>query len=139
MNQTPDPRRTLHVRTCRAAVGIVLCVLAGCATQPHAPTIHAAAANGQLDQVKRQIAKGVDINRNTGNFGTPLHQAVMSSQQATAEWLLGNGADVDARTKAGTTPLWEAAKRGDKAMVQLLLAHKANPNLTSNDGLCPLY
>jgi ankyrin repeat protein len=79
MKPTAD-KASVHSSLGFAALGVFLCLLTGCATQSLAPAIHAATANGQLDQVKSQIAKGVDINRNEGNSGTPLHQSVTAKR-----------------------------------------------------------
>src|SRR5882724_4950082 len=116
----------------------IAAVVTGCQTT--APTIHLAAGSGRLDLVKREVSKGVSVNLNAGNFGTPLHQAAMLKRVMVADWLIANGAAVDSRTHiAGTTPLHEAALRLDEPMVKLLLDLKANPNLLSSNGLAPLH
>lgn len=123
-----------------AACAVLLCLLVGCATTPKGSRIHVAANNGQLEQVQQEVRRGVSVNLNQANYGTPLHQAAMGRHLAVAQWLLDQGADVDALTQvARTTPLYEASLRGEERMVELLLNRKANPNLTNVSGMTPLH
>lgn len=112
----------------------------GCAARrPKAATIHAEAFSGNLVEVQRQVSKGVDVNLNVGNFGTPLHQAAMGGHLEVAQWLLDHGATVDAQNSIQTTPLYDACLRGKASMVELLVKHRANPNLAKLGGHTPLF
>lgn len=89
--------------------------------------------------MQQHVSKGVDINLNIGDFGTPLHQAAMGGHLHVAQWLLEHGAAVDAQNTIQTTPLYDACLRGKESMVELLLKGRANPNLAKHGGHTPLF
>jgi len=58
----------------------IAAVVTGCQTT--APTIHLAAGSGRLDLVKREVSKGVSVNLNAGNFGTPTISGPAASRDS---------------------------------------------------------
>ena len=91
-----------------------------------------ACLKGQLDMVKKLIARGADINK-TG--WTPLHYAATSGHIAIMELLLEQHAYIDAESPNGTTPLMMAANYGTLEAVKLLLREGADPALKNQLGL----
>jgi ankyrin repeat protein len=99
-----------NVRT-RKTVGIAILLTAlfcwGC--RDHRPqsygTIHEAAANGNLTDVKRHLQRGVDVNAKDAKGATPLLSAAMNGHKDVAELLVVKGADVNAKGTHGKTPL----------------------------------
>jgi ankyrin repeat protein len=120
------------LQTVLLVAGVAL--LTGCASSG----LHNAAANGQLEKVKKNIESGANVNSAQGNIGTPLHQAAMQNRLEIAAYLLARGANPNLRAASGSTPLYEAALRGYAEMMQLLLTNKADPNLAMASGHTPL-
>jgi len=102
-----------------------------------------AAQLGHLDCVKLLLARGADINLNTGH-GNALAFAVFTDRRQVVRLLLERGADVNSagrriasfRNDSGLTPLMYAAlnERNDPTIVQWLLARGADVNARSSVG-----
>ena len=75
-------------------------------------SIHRAAQNGNIEDVKQHIAGGTDLNAMARGY-TPLHNAAefgrVGAGKKIAELLIAAGADVNAKDRYGETPL-DAAK-----------------------------
>jgi len=84
-------------------------------------TLHGAASSGDIEEVKRLISHGADVNTKNENGETPLHLAANGGHKAVVQLLIANGADIEAEDKGGNTPLRGAAVRGKKEVVELLL------------------
>jgi ankyrin repeat protein len=129
--------------------------------------LHRAAILGDLDMVKRLVAKGADIgNRDNPFMTTPLGWAHHGSQAAVVEWLRANCAidihdavqygfreHVEARLREDPlqvnlqrdhaelprcAPLHCAAFMNRPDMATLLLERGADPNLLAGNGWTPL-
>lgn len=106
----------------------------------------AAAREGNIENLKRLLAKGVDINVVELESGdTPLLAAIDKSQWATAEFLLQQGPNLSLEDKNGHTPLYIAVSRGDLALqiVNQMLEAGAQVDLVhqkgDNAGATPLH
>src|ERR1035438_7582111 len=112
------------------------------ASGPQPPSIHDAAANGDLGTVKALLKGNPGLVDKSGM--TPLHWAAARGHKDVAELLLANGADVNAKNtgttglNTGLTPLHYAAGSGHKDVAELLLANKADVNAKS-DRVTPLH
>ncbi len=84
-----------------------------------------AANAGRLEEVKRLLSAGADINARAENGMTPLILASWRGHTKVVELLLREGADVDATTNIGTTALKFATERGQKKVIALLRSHGA--------------
>jgi ankyrin repeat protein len=93
-----------------------------------------AAKAGRIEEVKRLIAVGANVNAATEGGKTPLHGAAAFGHEAVVQALLKVGANVNAADQDGRTPLHEAAAKGPGAVVEMLLKAGANVNAVTKDG-----
>ena len=84
---------------------ILLALLVQGCTRPDPPTInlYLAIQSDNLDQIKRHLYHGTDINQPDRDGQLPLHVAAERGQQISARLLVDNGARVDARNRDGRT------------------------------------
>uniref|UniRef100_A0A0K8T4B7 Uncharacterized protein n=3 Tax=Lygus hesperus TaxID=30085 RepID=A0A0K8T4B7_LYGHE len=98
------------------------------------------AMQGDLAQIDKILAKGVDVNSTDKSGYTPLHYAVRTGDISVVRKLLKAGANVNLKTKAGqATPLHRAAAAGHSEVVKLLLEHGAEKVPLDSDGRTPLH
>jgi ankyrin repeat protein len=106
-------------------------------------SIRVAARTGNIEAVKQHLAAGADVDVK-GDFGTPLHYAMMYGRRdvdallEVVELLIAGGADVNAKNDGGWTPLHGATSQGHKEVVELLIDKGADVNAKSDDGRTPL-
>lgn len=100
-------------------------LLGGCSAPPQ-PTIslYRAIQVGDLDQIKRHIRWGTDLNQPDSEGDLPLHVAARVGQVSIARELAGNGASLEARNKAGQTPMDLALAHGKTKVAELLLGYR---------------
>lgn len=82
-----------------------------------------AASRGDLSEVKRLHAEGVDLNMGDYDGRTALHLAAAENKRKVAEYLLNHGALPHIEDRDGDSPLDEAVKAGHDKMVGLLRSH----------------
>ena len=100
--------------------------------------LHDAAERGDLDEVKRLIAEGANLNAIDDKLGgTPLHYAALRGHKAIAELLIAKGADVNASDHLGTTALHWTVIFDHLAVVKLLIANGADVNAKAVNGQTP--
>ena len=109
-------------------------VLAGVDEGRPAKSLHQAAVDGDMNNVKALISSGADINGKNMMGWTPLHAAVRNQQKIVAEFLIGKGADVNAKNNSGQTPLHFAIEFGQKDVVELMIAKGADVNAMGSRG-----
>jgi len=97
-------------------------------------TLHDAARDGDVDQVKLLLSKGADVNEKNRMNWTPLHTAVQNRKQEVIELLIAKGADINAKNNRGLTPLMAAIYIGQKDAVELLIAKGADVNIMGSRG-----
>jgi hypothetical protein len=95
-----------------------------------------AVSDDDLEEVKKLIAKGADVNgreKNSENM-TPLFFAVENGNAEIAETLLNFGAKINARDDEKQTPLMRLDDDASAELVRLLIKHGAQVNLTDKQG-----
>jgi ankyrin repeat protein len=94
--------------------------------------LHRAAADGDVEEMRRLLAAGYKLDLFDDLGRTPLHYAVEGEHYKAAEWLIRQGASVNAHDEAtvGETPLALAVQRDYPEMVELLLMSGADPDIT---------
>lgn len=93
-------------------------------------SIHTAAREGNLKEVRRQLAWGVNVNRN--HFftrETPLIEAAANGHVDVVNLLIENGADVNLKGEAWYGPLHSASANGHIEVVKILLENGADVNI----------
>ena len=100
--------------------------------------LHQAAEKGDVEEARRLIEQGVDINARNEYRQTPLHLAVINEKREVFELLLEKGADVNARNFDGDTPLHSAVTR-EHALTKALIDAGANVRTPGEFGFKPLH
>jgi lysophospholipase len=85
-----------------------------------AVSLCAAAGAGKLDQVRRLIEHGADVNCGDYDGRTALHLAASEGRTEVVRFLVENGARVDARDRWGGTALADALRHGHDDVARLL-------------------
>ena len=102
--------------------------------------LHDAAGAGNVEEVRRLIVEGADVNAPDPAVGMPLHAAASKRQLEVTELLISEGATIDA--PAGIlrgTPLHTAALVGGLDVATLLLANGADVNAEDAYRNTPLH
>jgi len=104
-----------------------------------AGSLHDAAREGLLDQVKALVAGGADVNEQNAHGITALELAAQQGHSEVLRFLLNNGADARLRNRYGHGPLFHAVCRGDRPAAELLLARGADVRAVDTDGQTLLH
>ena len=89
------------------------------------------AYDGNLEEVRVLVDKGVDVNLRDQKKRTPLILAAYNGHTPVVDFLVGKGADVNARDGDGQTALMYASKRSFNETAALLLDKGAEVNTQS--------
>jgi len=98
-----------------------------------------AIAKNDIEDVRRHILNGTDINEQNESGWAPLHYAAVRGNTAIAKLLIENGAKPDTKTKSSQTALHFAADRGFAELATLLVEKGADVNAVDKDGWTPLH
>lgn len=77
-------------------------------------------SKGNLEEVKKLIAKGMDVNQHDYDNRTPLHLAASEGHLELVKFLLSKGANIDSIDRFGNSPLADALRQGKKLVAQHL-------------------
>lgn len=88
-----------------------------------------ATASNNVDEVKRLIQDGADVNSHIDLNWTPLMQASFNGNAEVVQILVDKGAKLEPKQPTGNSALYEAAMQGRPECVKILLAKGANPNV----------
>ena len=114
----------------RFTTGLVILTLFSATVLAQAPTsIVSAAESGSVDELRRLIKAGGDLNAQ-GGLWTPLGAAAFRSRAQAVGALLAAGADPNRAMSDGTTPLMLAAASGSTACVAALVRGGARVDTT---------
>ncbi|WP_257282069.1 ankyrin repeat domain-containing protein [Endozoicomonas sp. ISHI1] len=94
---------------------------------------------GDLDQVEKSLAEGVNVNVGIYDDFTALILASCKGHKDVAKRLIDAGVNINARTKYGATALYMAAHENNSDCVKILIEAKADLNARSKNGATPLY
>jgi ankyrin repeat protein len=102
--------------------------------------LHASAAYNLVDDLRRELAEGYDVNDADETGFTPLHSACFQCSYDAAKVLLEAGASAGLQDKWGNTPLSYVVKNDENSlrMVTLLVEYGADPTIENNYGHSPL-
>ncbi|MBN1974174.1 MAG: ankyrin repeat domain-containing protein [Sedimentisphaerales bacterium] len=101
-------------------------------------TLFSAVSSGNIDEIKRLISEGANLEaRDDGDY-TALIRAVPRNQKEIIEFLLDKGADIEAKQEHGATALACAAYAGNTEMAEFLIEHGANIEAMTLYGESPL-
>lgn len=92
-----------------------------------------------VENLRRQLAEGADIDARDESGKTRLHFAAAGSNAGAVQALIDAGADVNARANNCVTPLHLAAKTRDVEILRALLEAGADANAINSRGLTPLF
>ena len=82
-----------------------------------------AASAGDLDEIKRLHAVGVNLNESDYDGRTALHLAAAENKPEVVEYLLKNGVNKDPVDRWGATPLKDAKRAKHTEVIALLSAN----------------
>jgi ankyrin repeat protein len=88
-----------------------------------AEPLNGAAKDGDLDEAKRLIEEGANIEAKDVSGSTPLYNALDQGNKEIVKFLILKGANVNAVMINGKTPLAQAEMSGVKDTVELLIKH----------------
>ncbi|MCU4670981.1 ankyrin repeat domain-containing protein [Microbacterium fluvii] len=91
------------------------------------PPLIAAAARGDLDEVRSLLQDGDVVDTTTADGASALHLAASRSHLDVCAALITAGATVDLLDVAGETPLFGALRSGEGVVLRYLIDHGADP------------
>ncbi|KAE8442021.1 hypothetical protein EG329_003922 [Mollisiaceae sp. DMI_Dod_QoI] len=97
-----------------------------------------ATEHGQLDQLRRFLDSGVEVDSTDEDGWKALLAAAVAGQEDAVEFLLKQGATIDEKGVDGETALWWAARHGHERIVQRLLEQGAQIDAVDSSGQSPL-
>jgi ankyrin repeat protein len=119
----PHPLPALRLLACLLAAALLL---AAC-EKPQEPTInlYRAIHIGDLDQIKRHIFWGTDVNQPGPDGDYPLHVAARRGRVVITRELLRAGARIDVTDREGRTPLHTALAEGKRQVAEVMFQEGA--------------
>lgn len=93
-----------------------------------------AAGNGDLEQVKELLSKGIDVNSRDPLGTTALMYAALGGNLEICKFLVEKKADVNAKNEDGVTALMYASGQGYLPIVEFLIEKGADVNAADKDG-----
>lgn len=101
----------------------ILALLFSACSDPKPPTLglYPAIHRGDIDQIKRHIHSGTDINQVDADGRRPLHVAAGRGRYVITQMLVKSGADIDAPDREGHSPLYAALMTGRTQVADLLI------------------
>lgn len=95
--------------------------------------------NGNVEEIKKTLAQGADVNASAQDKTNGLLFAIMSENEQAALAVIEGGANVNKKSAMNITPLHMAAVFGQVGTAQALIAKGADINaIETRDGFTPL-
>lgn len=101
--------------------------------------MRAASLKGDVEEIARLLAAGVDVGAADESGLWPLAYACMRGNDAAARLLIDLGATVDQATRAGVTALMETCRAGQESCVRILLERGAQVDQANRTGHTALH
>lgn len=79
-----------------------------------------AASQGDLNEVQKSLALGIDVNKGDYDKRTALHLAASEGNDNIVKYLIDKGADINVKDRWGHTPLDDAKAGNHKETIKLL-------------------
>jgi ankyrin repeat protein len=92
-----------------------------------------------IEEVRRLIKAGADLEVRTSDGWTPLHVAAMRGRTDAAKALIAAGADLEAKDNDDWTPLHDAAAFGHTEIAKALIQAGADLEAKNKVGWTPLH
>ncbi len=122
----------------KALTTAIATVLASTAWQSASANVATAARNADIDEVKKLIAAGSDVNAPEADGTSALLWAAHQGSPELVSLLVKAGANPNTANKFGVTPLLEASRYGDVATIKALLDGGADVAAAAREGETPL-
>ena len=125
-------------------IGLLLSLMA-CqpARGPNEPVVcdslHYAAKVGDIEQLKKCLAEGKDVNEPDQYGDTPLHISVEREKIEAVKFLVNQKANINIQNAKETTALHLGIKEENLVIVDFLVAQGANVNQKDGNGNPPLH
>lgn len=97
------------------------------------------AKSGNLENVKKLVSRGIDINETNAHGVSPLYIACARGHKEIARFLMDHGADIHRANVHGSTPLMAAAGKGWEDIVQILISKGTAVNARAKQGVTPIF
>jgi ankyrin repeat protein len=99
-----------------------------------------AAKDGEVDEIKRCLAEGADINARSSIGMTSLYRAVFWNRDDVVAYLLTEAKpNLEIKDDDGESPLWRAVAERNENNVKILLEKGADVNVTDSQGVSTLF
>lgn len=92
---------------------------------------------GVIDDIKKLISSGVDLNHKDRNGSTAIYNCCTPQQLHLARFLVSVGAQLNVANIRGNTPLHVAVERGSKETILLFMLNNADPTAVNANGQKP--
>jgi uncharacterized protein len=116
----------------------IAALLASTAWQSASANVAAAARGADIDEVRKLIEAGSDVNAPEADGTSALLWAAHQGSPELVTLLLKAGADANAANNFGVTPLLEASRYGDAGTIKALLDGGADVATAAREGETPL-
>ena len=102
--------------------------------------LHYAANEGRVNDVKRLLSSGANVNRADNNGWTPLHFAAQSNCVEVTSILIAAGAELEKRDSNGNTPLFRAvfSSKGNGEVIAKLRDAGADSYAKNDSEISPV-
>jgi ankyrin repeat protein len=121
-----------------ALTSSMVALMAAMAPQDASATVASAARNADLEEVRKLIAAGSDVNAPEADGTSALLWAAHQGSPELVTLLLEAGAEPNVANNFGVTPLLEASRYGDAATIAALLEGGADIAAATREGETPL-
>ena len=89
-----------------------------------------AASDGDLQAIRRLVARGADLEQGDYDLRTPLHLAAAEGHEHIVQYFIDQGINLSPHDRWGGTPIGDARRHGHSRVVQLLENHAPEDELS---------